>query len=148
MASNNRDNNLDIAPPKERPPTSTAVPTSEALGLSLVLLKNGKPLFPLSVLQARFNEGSEERAEIAALQAEFEKEFGGTSPGSTKGGDAHRASALCDFSIDEGLRPLDCKRVVDLPAKPISDFSDERPVGRNVFPFVIDANGFYLADFG
>ncbi|CAK9097688.1 FO synthase subunit 1, partial [Durusdinium trenchii] len=74
----------------------------------------------------QFNEGSEERAEIAALQAEFEKEFGGTSPGSTKGGDAHRASALCDFSIDEGLRPLDCKRVVDLPAKPISDFSDER----------------------
>ena len=43
------DNNAD-SPPKERPPTSTAAPTAETMGLSLVALTRDKPTFPLSVL--------------------------------------------------------------------------------------------------
>ena len=40
-----QDNNLEIAPPKERPPTTTAEPTAEALGLRLIPLVRGSQCF-------------------------------------------------------------------------------------------------------
>ena len=122
-----QDNNLEIAPPKERPPTTTAEPTAEALGLRLIPLVRGKPVFPLSVLQGRFSEGSFEQAEIVALQKDFEDEFGQGS-GAAPGRD-NRTAALCDYTIDEGLRPLDCTRVASLVSKPISELTGERPTG-------------------
>ena len=119
---------MDIAPPKERPPTTTADPTAESLGLQLIALVRGKPVFPLAVLQGRFSEGSFEQAEIIALQKEFEDQFGQTSAAAP--GRVNRTDAQCDYTIDEGLRPLDCTRVASLRSIPISELTAEKPTGQ------------------
>ena len=41
---------------------------------------------------------------------------------STSGQQGHRASGQCDFSIDNGQRPIDVSREVDLPTVPVLKF--------------------------
>lgn len=92
-------------------------------------MTRGKPVFPLTVLMNRFNDGSGEQNAIKEMKKAFETEFGGAEVGATGGGGGLpnlRASATCDYTVDEGLRPLDVSRCVDLACKPIAEFTVER----------------------
>ncbi|CAK9076028.1 unnamed protein product [Durusdinium trenchii] len=119
------DNNAD-SPPKERPPTSTAAPTAETMGLSLVALTRGKPTFPLSVLLGRFQNDSPEQEEVKQLQKQFLEEFGEAGDPTARTTTPSRAHGVCDYTVDEGLKPLDTSRTVNLTAIPVASFTGER----------------------
>lgn len=74
----------------------------------------------------RFDEGSAEIEEIKRMQKAFEDEFGGQNTSSDRAGDV-RASGVCDYSVDEGLRPVDISRAADLPVTPLADLAADRP---------------------
>ena len=101
--------------------------TAETLGLKIIPINRGKPVFPLTILMNRFSDGSDEQDQIKEMKKTFETEFGEADAGATGGGVPQnvRASATCDYSVDEGLRPLDISRCVDLACKPIAEFTAE-----------------------
>ena len=133
------DNNAD-SPPKERPPTSTAAPTAETMGLSLVALTRGKPTFPLSVLLGRFQNDSPEQEEVKQLQKQFLEEFGEAGDPTARTTTPSRAHGVCDYTVDEGLKPLDTSRTVNLTAIPVASFTGERLAklqGKDFFSFCV-----------
>ena len=62
---------------------------------------------------------------------EEEAEFGGAPSSQTASGQSvpNRANAMCDYTLDEGLCPLDVTRRVDRTAIPMAEFTQDRPVG-------------------
>ncbi|CAK9097476.1 FO synthase subunit 1 [Durusdinium trenchii] len=148
-----KDSNLDVAPPKERPPSSTAAPTAETLGLSIIPMVKGKPSFPTSVLLNRFSEGSVEQDAIKEMEKAFHAEFGEvpssrtTDKSASGDGDGHRSCQVCDYSVDEGLKPLDCSRRATLPTKPVAEFTQERlgaVPGKNGKPTMVLSADFHV----
>lgn len=118
------------APPKERPATTTAPLSQSGLGLELLAVSNNRPVFPLDMILQRFPQDAAERATVTKLKQEFDAEFGGGGPAASHAASEAagpiRASGVCDFSIDEGLCPLDLSRDVDLAATPLADFQEKR----------------------
>lgn len=64
------------APAKERPPVRVAPLDAESVGLTILAMRAGKPIFPMEVILQRFPEGAEERKKINALRTAFETEYG------------------------------------------------------------------------
>lgn len=66
---------------------------------------------------------AEERKKVNELRTAFEAEYGAeavqTGSAAQPNPGAARASALCDYSIDEGLTPLDTTRHVALLQCPV-----------------------------
>lgn len=111
------------SPPKERPASSAAVLSAADLGLQVVAMSRGKPIFPAEVLLRRFEDPSAEAEEVRSLQKAFEQEFGDASTdNSDRNAGAARTNASCDYSVDEGLRPVNVERQVNLQCTPISEF--------------------------
>ena len=96
------------------------------MGLKIIAVSRGKPVFPTSVLMERFEAGSPEYDEVQKLKEAFEAEFGVETANQSSSTAPTRANAPCDFSVDEGLRPLDTGRTVELRCLPLSQLSDER----------------------
>lgn len=132
------------APPKERPPVRVAELDAESIGLSILAMRAGKPIFPLEVILKRFPDDAEERKKVNELRTAFEAEYGAeavqTGSAAQPNPGAARASALCDYSIDEGLTPLDTTRHVDLASVPCADFAEQRH-GSSVY-YDVDSSNF------
>lgn len=126
IAGNSQDSDRNLSPPAERPPSSTAAPSADTMGLKIIAVSRGKPVFPTSVLMERFEAGSPEYDEVQKLKEVFEAEFGVETANQSSSTAPTRANAPCDFSVDEGLRPLDTGRTVELRCLPLSQLSDER----------------------
>ena len=63
------------------------------------------------------------------MKVEFEKVFPAAAPSQSESRQAdRRASGQCDFSIDNGARPLDVSRDLDVATMPLDDCPTERPV--------------------
>ena len=110
------------APPKRRPQDTTAA--APALSLDLLAFRNGAPQWPSSLL-AKFPAGTPEYEKLAALKKEIESEFPPT-PDAERNVDA-RTSGGCDYSLDDGAKPLDVTRAVELQATPADAFNVQRP---------------------
>lgn len=114
------------APPKQRPQESKE---KQDLKLEILAMKDGSPVFPEQVLMDRFTAGSEYHKEVQKMKAKFEEKHGrvgastGTSATTTTSQEG-RVSGVCDFTIDEGLSPLDTSREVSLPVKTIDQLGE------------------------
>ena len=122
----NQDADRNLSPPPERPPSTTPAATVESLGLKLIAVKRGKPVFPSSVLSAKFEGGSDEHEEVLKLKAAFEAEFGAEDTAQVSAATEPRTNAACDFTVDEGLQPLDITRTVELRCLPVAQMTEER----------------------
>ena len=111
------------SPPKERPASTTTDFSAADLGLQVVAMSRGKPMFPLDVLLQRFQDPSPEADEIKSMRQAFEEEFGDSTNNSEQSTGIARANASCDYSVDEGLRPLNVERQVNLQCTLITDFA-------------------------
>ena len=126
---NTQDSDRNLSPPAERPPSTTADPSAETMGLKIIAVSRGKPVFPTSVMMDRFEAGSFEQNEVQKLKEAFEAEFGAENANqSSNPATTTRANAPCDYSVDEGLRPLDTARTVELRCLPLSQLTDDRLV--------------------
>lgn len=143
------DKDTSLSPAKTRPPSQMVeVPSSQALGLQLVAMDGGQPVFPLQTLVRRFAEGSPEIEAVKLMKATFDKTFpeaaraalkassktGAGSPG------PNRAQGSCDYTVDGGAEPLDPSRVLDLRYQPMAEFTAEKLgtlVGRSGRPTVV-----------
>ena len=126
---NTQDSDRNLSPPAERPPSTTADPSAETMGLKIIAVSRGKPVFPTSVMMDRFEAGSFEQNEVQKLKEAFEAEFGAENANqSSNPATTTRANAPCDYSVDEGLRPLDTARTVELRCLPLSQLTDDRIV--------------------
>jgi hypothetical protein len=96
------------------------------MGLKIIAVSRGKPVFPTSVVMERFEAGSPEQDEVKKLKEAFEAEFGAENANQSSNPAPARANAVCDYSVDEGLRPVDTTRTVELRCLPLSQLSDER----------------------
>ena len=116
------------APAKQRPASTAATPQ---LQLSVLSCQNGMPGFPDELLR-KFPQDSAEHAVMLQKKKEFEalvpESARATTQPSTSTGPANRARGSPDFSIDGGKKPLDFQRVIDLPAIPNAEFTEERLV--------------------
>ena len=112
--------------PAKRRPREEATPV--ALDLEVLGFANGKPFFPQSLVD-KFVEGSDERAAILKQKTEFEKKFpqpatvSGLGPAAVGPG---RVDGTCDFTINDGERPLSIDRCIELPNVESSEFADGR----------------------
>ena len=127
------DEDATLSPPKTRPPSTTSQPSEQVLGLELLAMENGHPVFPSEVLLSKFKEGSPEQEEVKKMEKTF-RDLYAAAPGrrNSAGGQpqGNRASGQCDFSIDGGQQPIDVGRDLDLPCVPV----DEVPTQRLVLP--------------
>lgn len=123
------DEDATLSPPKTRPPSTASQPSQQQLGLELLAMENGAPVFPSQVLLSKFKEGSPEQEEVKKMEKTFHEKYAPPTQSrrnSTSGQQGHRASGQCDFSIDNGQRPIDVSREVDLPTVPVSEVPAER----------------------
>lgn len=120
---NHWDQDTSLSPPKVRP-RDTAPPLS--LSLQVLAMQSGRPKFP-TVLFDRFDEGTSWHTEIKKMKEKFDSKYG-SAPALPRGDAStpERVSALCDFAIEEGLRPMDISRHARLPCKTIAEFGDTR----------------------
>lgn len=112
------------APPKTRPVEPQAEP-------NLVLLNwcNNMPSFPDMILQ-KFPESSASYLEMLELKKMLVDEFGEapsrSSSVTTSRNTVRRAVGRPDFTIEDGLQPLDVTRALTLDFVPVTTFNAER----------------------
>ncbi|CAK9115980.1 unnamed protein product, partial [Durusdinium trenchii] len=137
------------APPKQRPQ-----PASEEKDFTLEILamQSGKPVFPEQVLTDRFADSSEYKKEVLKLKKIFEDKYGapaaGAGPPTVDSGPC-RVSGQCDFSIDDGLSPVDTSRTVSLSVKTIDQLGEPASrrgtlVGKAGKPTVVVDENFHI----
>lgn len=127
---NHWDSDSSLSPSKTRPPTQRKLEV-EKLGLEIIAMQNNQPIFPLDVLLNRFPSGAAEQEQIKEMKLEFERTFPAVAPSQSESPGRpldRRASGQCDFSIDNGAKPLDVNRDLDVATVPL----DECPAGRPV----------------
>lgn len=126
----NWDNDTSLSPPRTRPPTTTRPVDPQSLGLELIAMDNGSPLFPLEVLLGRFRSGSVEQDEVKKLQQKFEEMFppdqNQRSRRTSSSTGANRASGQCDFSVDGGRQPVNVWQDLEISCVPIDEVPGER----------------------
>ncbi len=122
---NHWDDDTNLSPPKQRPPTTTRQLDQQSLGLELIALHGGHPVFPADVIIAKFRSGSPEQEAVKELQATFEAIFPPRRESRSRStptvGATGRATGQCDFSIENGEEPLDVTRVLDVACVPIAE---------------------------
>ena len=113
-AYNAWDADSSLSPPKTRPGREES---AEVAGPELQLLawSDGLPLFPAALL-TRFPSETPEMAKIEELKQAFDLKFPASTQPRPQRGSQARAGGVCDFSLDNGLSPLDFQRTIDLPA--------------------------------
>lgn len=123
---NHWDNDTNLSPPKQRPPTATTRELDQqGLGLELIAMHGGHPVFPADVIMGKFRAGSPEQEGVKELQTKFEELYpprntSRSRPAATVQG-ANRATGHCDFSIENGEVPLDVTRILDVECVPIAE---------------------------
>lgn len=114
----------------ESPPQSRPAETTETTAppLQVLAFQNGRPVFPNSLL-SRFDADSREHQQILEKKVELELLFPPPAAGDpvATAGQPGRASGNCDFSVDNGLQPLDPQRDVSLVTVTEDQFTDARP---------------------
>ena len=112
------------SPPQSRPAETTG---TSAPPLQILAWQDGRPIFPNSLV-SRFDADSREHQQILQKKAELEQLFPAPAAGDpvTTPGQPGRASGACDFSVDNGLQPLDTQRDVSLVTVTEEQFTDER----------------------
>ena len=112
------------SPPQSRPAETTG---TSAPPLQILAWQDGRPIFPNSLV-SRFDADSLENQQILQKKAELEQLFPAPAAGDpvTTPGQPGRASGTCDFSVDNGLQPLDTQRDVSLVTVTEEQFTDER----------------------
>eukprot|EP00434_Breviolum_minutum_P027937 symbB.v1.2.024718.t1/scaffold2362.1/size81346/1 len=97
----------------------------QGLGLELIAMHGGHPVFPADVIMGKFRAGSPEQEGVKELQTKFEELYpprntSRSRPAATVQG-ANRATGHCDFSIENGEVPLDVTRILDVECVPIAE---------------------------
>ncbi|CAE7208396.1 cofG, partial [Symbiodinium sp. KB8] len=126
MAYNHWDSS-NFCPPRSRP---VEAPAESRTPLQLLTWVNGRPGWPSDVL-SKFAPGSKEHDSIKKLKEEFEQICPAateTSPlVASSPANPSRAQGSPDFSIDNGKKPLDLTRLLDLQTIPNDQFTQTRP---------------------
>ena len=117
------DNDENLSPSKTRlRPEEQA---SDHPPLDLLAWSNDGPFFPQGLLD-RFPQGTDEHLKLQQLKTEFQQRFGGQQearPRQGAGGGASRAGGFCDFTVDNGMQPLETTREIELPHVAAADFA-------------------------
>ena len=123
--------NSPESPPKQRPTEET---TSPNFRFEILAMQDGRPKWP-TVLDQKFPSDSTEHKELMAIKAELLAKFPGlnapaasTSRAATAGSGA-RSEGSCDYTVDDGKRPLDHERMIELQAVPVADMNVQRLLG-------------------
>eukprot|EP00438_Fugacium_kawagutii_P006468 Skav206265 [mRNA] locus=scaffold265:244596:255091:- [translate_table: standard] len=118
---NKWDSDSNLSPPSTRPPTQRRL-DAQSLGLEIIAMQNDRPVFPLDVLLARFNEGAPEVEVVKKMKEDFETAFSafGATTTTTRATES-RASGQCDFSVDDGAKPVNVTRELQLAWVPIGE---------------------------
>lgn len=115
------------SPPKQRPNRESSG-AADAPSLELLAWQDGRPYFPDSIL-SKFADHTPEFQGIQKLKKTFEDMFpAAAQPAPVTG--SGRAGGVCDFSLDDGKKPLDLTRCIDLPMVSKDEFAVTRPDGR------------------
>ena len=117
------------APPKTRPQEGDAGSANSVPDLQVLAFQGGHPVWP-EVLLNRFPEGTTEHGALVKKQEEFLSKFPRAPEASSSRvtGLPPCAGGMCDFSIDNGLTPLDVTKQVSLTCVKESDFTVTRPL--------------------
>lgn len=120
------DNDQNLSPPKTRL-RSEEQSERDHPPLEMLAWTSGGPVFPQALLD-RFPQGTDEHLKLQQLKTEFQTKFGGqqeTRPreSGSAGAGGGRAGGFCDFSIDNGMQPLDTTRTIELPHVAAADFA-------------------------
>eukprot|EP00438_Fugacium_kawagutii_P007288 Skav235682 [mRNA] locus=scaffold280:19379:22054:+ [translate_table: standard] len=117
------------APPKVRPREgSDGDEAALAPQLSVLAWRRGRPLWP-DPLTFKFPEGTTEHSQMMSKREEFLNMFPAASESSSQATQSDaplRVGGQCDFSVDNGAKPLDWKQDVVLTAVKDSDFTVTR----------------------
>ena len=121
------------------------MPSSQSLGLQLLAMEGGQPVFPFQTLSRRFTEGSQEIEAVKLMKATFDQTFPAAAKAASKapsksGVGPDRAQGSCDYTVDGGAEPLDPSRLLDLPYQPLAEFAAEKLgtlVGKSGRPTVV-----------
>ena len=120
------DSDSSLSPPKTRPgpPTERRIDVA-GLGLEVSAMQNQQPVFPTDVLLGRFKQGSPEQDKIKKLKEEFEALFPAAAEPTQRNVD-RRVGGQCDFSIENGARPIDVSDILDVRCMPVAEAPSER----------------------
>ncbi|CAK9022466.1 FO synthase subunit 1 [Durusdinium trenchii] len=111
------------SPPKQRPNRESSG-AADAPSLELLAWQDGRPYFPDSIL-SKFADHTPEFQGIQKLKKTFEDMFpAAAQPAPVTG--SGRAGGVCDFSLDDGKKPLDLTRCIDLPMVSKDEFAVTR----------------------
>ena len=109
--------NSSHSPPKTRPPESdaTGAAAKSAPELQVLAWQRSRPIWP-DVLCTRFPDGSEEHATLQKKKEEFMQKFPAhaESAASAANEAVPRVGGLCDYSVDQGIRPTNWNQEISL----------------------------------
>eukprot|EP00435_Cladocopium_sp_Y103_P049721 s1511_g15.t1 len=116
--------NMAGAPPQSRPLEENEV--QSAPSLQIIAWQNGAPHWP-DFLNTKYPEGSDEAQMLSQRKAVFLEKFP-AQPAPRTGTTVRpgRAGGLCDFSIDNGAKPLDVTREIQPEHVGEADFNENR----------------------
>ena len=132
------------APPKTRGREEETRPPP---AFALLGWSEDRAVWPRAVLE-NFPEQSSQREELLKLKAEFDALVpalpSSTGASGSQGGASARAAARAsgspDFSLDDGKKPLDVKRLLDLPPVPLQELqarNDDRTESESCESFLL-----------